>query len=95
MEKSITMALWEATDKAQLENFMGQNLNKEIHIGEISYRINTGFMDESTPSIELINNHSGQVFYVRLSLIDPGYNNYSALDQASRLDLIADLKVKV
>ena len=95
MEITITLALWEATDKAQLERFMEQNLNKEIHIGELSYKINAGFMDKSTPSIALIKNDTGQVFYVKLSLIDPDYSNYSALDRASRLDLISDLGIEI
>ena len=95
MEHSITWALWKATDKAQLERFTGNNINKDIHIGELSYRINSGFMDGDTPSIELISNDTGQVFYVKLSLIDPDYSNYSALDRASRLDLISDLGIEI
>jgi len=95
MEHSITLALWKATDKAQLERFMKQNLNKDIHIGELTYRINSGFMDGDTPSIELNRNDTGQVFYVKLPLIDQGYSNYSALDRASRLDLISDLGIEI
>ena len=95
MEHTITLALWKATNKAQLERFTGNNINKDIHMRELSYRINSGFMDGDIPSIKLIRNDTGQVFYVRLGLIDPDYSNYYALDRASRLDLISDLGIEI
>lgn len=97
MEHTIALTLWKLTDKAQLERFLGKNINKQIDMGEISYRINSGFMENGTnvPHIHLINNDTGELQYVKLSLIDPDYSNYSAIGQASRLDLIAELGIDI
>ena len=97
MEHTITLALWKATDKAQLEKFMDKNKNRDIHIGELTYRINQGFLDEETesPTIELVGNPSRICQWVGLGLIDPDYRNYSALGQEGRLDLIKDLGIKI
>ena len=97
MEITITLALWKATDKAQLERFMDKNKNRDIHIGELTYRITQGFLEEPNdlPMVELVAIPSRTCYWVRLGLIDPDYSNYSALDRASRLDLISDLGIEI
>jgi len=97
MGQSITTALWKATERAQLQRFLYKNEGKDIHLGELTYTISQGFIEEPNDmaKVELVQKSTGTCFWVRLGLIDPEYNNYSALDQASRLDLVSELAIEI
>jgi len=97
MEESIKTALWKATERAQLERFLIQYKDKDIQMGELTYRISNGFIEKQNgmAEVELIQRSTGRCFDVRLGLIDINYNSYTALGQASRLDMIWDLGIMI
>jgi hypothetical protein len=84
----VVMKNWDATNKAQLNDYK-KNGPKDIRIGDNNFKIIKYFMDDNgVPTIGIVNTKSNQYHTLHLSIVWSGFQNYSALGNAEREELM-------
>jgi len=87
-EISDITSKWAATDKAQLD-YYEENGPKNIQVGDNNFEIRDYFMDNNNvPTIEIMNSKTRSLHYLPLSVVWDGYQNYSALGDDKRKELM-------
>lgn len=87
-ETKTTISNWAAADQAQLDDYE-KNGPKEITIGDNNFKVESYFMnDKDVPTIAIVNSNTNSVHTIPLAVVWSGYQNYSALNEPRRKELM-------